>query len=56
MPSAKLTSRGQITVPREVRRALCLRPGDHLTFELRPDGTAVVSVKKIPLLSLRGSL
>ncbi len=30
---AKLTSKGQITVPREVRRLLGVRAGDHLLFE-----------------------
>jgi len=30
---AKITSKGQITVPREIRRILGVRPGDHLLFE-----------------------
>lgn len=30
---AKITSKGQITVPRDVRRALGLRAGDRLVFE-----------------------
>jgi AbrB family looped-hinge helix DNA binding protein len=30
---AKLTSKGQITVPREVRHALGLQTGDRLVFE-----------------------
>jgi len=30
---AKLTSKGQITIPHEIRRALGVRPGDHLLFE-----------------------
>ena len=30
---ARITSKGQITVPREVRRALGVRPGDKLLFE-----------------------
>lgn len=36
---AKITSKGQITVPREVRRALGVRAGDRLLFE--SDGTGV---------------
>ena len=36
---AKLTSKGQITVPREVRRLLGVRAGDRLLFE--SDGKAV---------------
>lgn len=30
---AKITSKGQITVPREIRRAMGVRPGDTLLFE-----------------------
>lgn len=30
---AKITSKGQITVPREVRRKLGVGPGDRLLFE-----------------------
>ena len=36
---AKLTSKGQITVPREVRRLLGVRTGDRLLFE--SDGKSV---------------
>jgi antitoxin PrlF len=30
---AKVTSKGQITVPVEIRRSLGIKPGDHLRFE-----------------------
>jgi antitoxin PrlF len=30
---ARITSKGQITVPREIRRLLGVRPGDGLLFE-----------------------
>ncbi len=36
---ARITSKGQITVPHEIRRALGLRPGDNLLFEFRGIGT-----------------
>jgi antitoxin PrlF len=36
---ATITSKGQITVPREVRRFLGVRPGDRLMFE--SDGNRV---------------
>lgn len=32
MPAAKLTSKGQVTVPREVRETMGLRTGDVLEF------------------------
>ena len=56
MPSAKLTSKGQITVPREVRKALGLHTGDRLAFRLRADGTVRVEAETIDLMSLRGSV
>jgi AbrB family looped-hinge helix DNA binding protein len=36
---ARITSKGQITVPHEIRRELGVRPGDKLLFE--NDGTQV---------------
>jgi AbrB family looped-hinge helix DNA binding protein len=36
---AKITSKGQITVPREIRRILGVRTGDRLLFE--SDGSAI---------------
>ena len=38
---AKITSKGQITIPREVRRALGVRPGDRLLFESDEKGIRV---------------
>jgi AbrB family looped-hinge helix DNA binding protein len=38
---ARITSKGQITVPREIRRLLGVRPGDGLVFESDDSGTRV---------------
>jgi len=38
---AKITSKGQITIPREVRRALGVQPGDRLLFESDERGMRV---------------
>lgn len=38
MPSAKLTSKGQITIPIEVRKALELSEGDEVVFFPLGDG------------------
>jgi len=56
MPSAKLTSKGQITIPREVREALGLHTGDRLAFRVYDNGTVVVEAEKVSLKSLRGAV
>jgi antitoxin PrlF len=38
---ATITSKGQVTVPREVRRLLGVRTGDRLLFESDGDGVRV---------------
>ena len=38
MTIATLTSKGQTTVPREIRERLGLEPGDQLHFTLLPNG------------------
>ena len=40
--TAKITSKGQITVPVEIRQLLDVKPGDKLRFERKPDGTIFV--------------
>lgn len=42
---AKITSKGQITVPREVRRALGVKEGDNLVFEENASGFSVRPVR-----------
>lgn len=37
--SAKLSTKGRVTIPGAIRVKLSLRPGDRLQFELRADGT-----------------
>jgi len=54
MPSAKLTSKGQITIPKQVREALGLHTGDRLAFRVHGDGTVKLEADKVSLESLRG--
>jgi AbrB family looped-hinge helix DNA binding protein len=42
---ARITSKGQITVPREVRRILGVRAGDRLLFESDGQGVRVRPVR-----------
>ncbi len=43
---AKITSKGQITVPREVRRLLGVRAGDRLLFESDEKGIRIRPVHR----------
>lgn len=39
---AKITAKGQTTIPQDVRAALHVAPGDYIAWEVRADGTATV--------------
>ena len=43
---AKITSKGQITIPQEVRRKLGVRAGDRLSFEEDAGGMRIVAERK----------
>jgi AbrB family looped-hinge helix DNA binding protein len=43
MPISTLTSKGQTTVPKEVREALDLSVGDKLTWEIRGGKVAITT-------------
>lgn len=51
---AKLTSKGQVTIPKRVRDALELREGDEIHFKVE-ESRAVVA-KSTDFLSLAGSV
>lgn len=51
-----LTSKGQVTVPREIRQRMGLKPGDKITFSLLSDGTLVVRPKLRSVTDLAGLL
>ena len=40
LSTAKVTSKGQITIPKHVREKLNLKPGDKVRFEIDDDGGA----------------
>lgn len=56
MPSATITSKGQITLPVEIRRALGVGPGDRVSFRTTSDGRVVVEPETLDLRSLKGSV
>ena len=52
---ARITNKGQITVPREVRRVLGVRPGDRLLFESDERGVRVRPVRtESPFAKFKG--
>ena len=42
MSIGTLTSKGQITIPNQVRKHLGLRTGDRIEFRPQPDGTVIL--------------
>ncbi len=52
--SARLSSKGQLTVPRAVREALSLEEGDEVVF--RVEGERAVLARSPDLLELAGSV
>ena len=56
METAKITSKGQITVPKRVRARLAVAPGDQLAFKFDEQGVLRVTAVCSPLPPLRGFL
>ncbi len=54
MFNATLTTKGQTTIPKDVREGLQLQPQDKLNFTLLPDGTVIMRTKKRALTELVG--
>lgn len=53
---ATLTSKGQTTIPKEIRDSLGMKAGDRITFTLMPDGTISMRVKTRSITDLAGML
>lgn len=56
MAKAQMTSKGQITVPKEIREYLLVKAGDRIEFVVNPDGTVVIRACKFEIDDLRGIL
>ncbi len=56
MPTATLTSKGQTTLPKEIRERLQLKPGDRLDFVVEPDGRVTLVRVATDVAELRGIL
>lgn len=53
---ATLTSKGQTTIPKDIRDSLGMKSGDRIMFTLMPDGTVLMRLKNKSVMSLAGSL
>ena len=51
---ATLTYKGQVTVPKAIRDALNLKPGDRLDFFLEQNGELRVTATTAPVTDLKG--
>jgi len=56
MPSSTITSKGQITVPKEIREHLRLKPGDRIDFVKGRSGQITLKAIDTDIRSLRGIL
>ncbi len=56
MSAATLTTKGQITLPKQVRDTLGLETGDRVDFVMQPDGRYDVVPIKSSIKSLKGCI
>jgi antitoxin PrlF len=56
MPKSTLTSKGQITVPQEVRESLHLKAGSKIEFIIEPGGRVIFQPLRSDFKVLKGML
>jgi|HubBroStandDraft_1064217.scaffolds.fasta_scaffold138625_3 antitoxin PrlF len=56
MPTATITSKGQLTMPKKIRDHLKLKPGNRVDFVIERDGTVVVVPMTVHIKDLYGFL
>ena len=56
MPKSTITSKGQTTIPGEIRRYLRLKAGDRVEFVVEADGRVVLVPATIDVRELKGLL
>ena len=56
MDTARVTSKGQVTIPKRVRNPMAIKTGDRLAFDLDENGDLHVSPMRGEKRSLRGLL
>ena len=56
MPVSVVTTKGRVTIPREIRRLLRLKPGDRIEFVVEAGGMVVLVPATVPVSELEGLL
>ncbi len=56
MPTSTVTSKGQTTIPKEIREHLHLKPGDRVEFVTDEDGRVMVLAATVDVAELAGIL
>jgi AbrB family looped-hinge helix DNA binding protein len=56
MPSATISSKGQLTLPKAIRDLLRLGAGDRVDFVVKDDGTVVLRLATADVREVRGML
>jgi AbrB family looped-hinge helix DNA binding protein len=56
MPTATVTTKGQVTIPKSVRDLLRIEAGDQVDFVVTDDGDVLVRGVGVDVLELRGLL
>jgi AbrB family looped-hinge helix DNA binding protein len=56
MTESTITSKGQTTVPAEIRALVQAKPGTRLVWSVMPDGTIIVRAKTLSIRDMAGLL
>lgn len=56
MKKARITFKGQVTIPKEIRNALAIKEGDSVIFIVEGDHAILKPIKKKSLLDFYGAL
>jgi len=56
MPVSTVTSKGQVTIPKQVRESLRIGTGDRVAFVVRDDGVVELRPETLDLRDLYGTL
>lgn len=55
-PITTVTSKGQVTIPADIREHLGIKPKDRVRFEVSPDGTVRITSAPSRIAALFGSV